>query len=239
MQTRHLSFDERKRLHEDRLMRREQERQKTPEPGSRCRFCQRSSPHTHTEHDQHEGLDTDEPGIGVDPHDPGFEEAIKASVAATSRGDPEEDRAIERAIRVSVLELQRRKTTGPVLSEQEALDRAVQASVAEASRNRPNRTDGETRHDEEYDAALEKSIPDSLLLHPQERTVSTGDGGAHEDEEDLRRAIEASKAAHEEHLTKMKTEEDIVLEYIKRQSLLEEEHRNALLETQKGKTTSE
>ena len=35
-----------------------------------------------------------------------FEEAIRASVSATSRGNPEEDQMIERAIRASVKELQ-------------------------------------------------------------------------------------------------------------------------------------
>jgi hypothetical protein len=50
MQTRHLTFDERKRLHEERKAKREAERNKVQsKDGHRnCPFCRRDKPHTHT-----------------------------------------------------------------------------------------------------------------------------------------------------------------------------------------------
>ncbi|KAH0559843.1 hypothetical protein GP486_003640 [Trichoglossum hirsutum] len=62
-----------------------------------------------------------------------FEQAINASVVATSRGDPEEDRLIARALRASVAELQ--SARGLQLSEDVAIERAIQASISEASRD--------------------------------------------------------------------------------------------------------
>ena len=175
--------------------------------------------------------------MAADVHHLEFEEAIKASVAATSRGDPEEDLMIERAIRASIRELQRSDGSGPVLSEQEALDRAIQANVAEAARGRARSADEATlSSDAEYNAALEKCIQESLLL--SQRSSHADDRGPldvdTDDDEDVKRAIEASKAAHEEQISKAKTEEEIVLEYIKRQSLVEEEHRKALQNRQRG-----
>ncbi|KAK5277163.1 hypothetical protein LTR16_010153, partial [Cryomyces antarcticus] len=49
-----------------------------------------------------------------------------------------------------------------------------------------------------------------------------------DDDEDLRKALEESEASHTV-LTKQRTEEEIVLEYIKKQSVAEEEHRQAML----------
>lgn len=237
LQTRHLSFDERKKLHEERKVRREQGKNKVyGERGSSCPFCRKLTPHHH--HQSPEGNDISSPNMAADVHNPDFEEAIKASVAATSRGNPEEDLMIERAIRASIRELQQPHGSGPVLNEQEALDRAIQASVTEATRGRAHNTDKTTLSpsDADYDAALEKCIKESLLLSQQNSRTDAGGplDVDTDDDEDVKRAIEASKAVHEEHLSKVKTEEEIVLDYIKRQSLAEEEHRKALQEQQKG-----
>lgn len=81
MQTRLLTFDERKKLHAERKAKREAEREKTQsKDGHRsCPFCRRDEPHTH------------KPRAVQDPSDPQddipsqtldeFEEAIRASVA--------------------------------------------------------------------------------------------------------------------------------------------------------------
>ena len=238
LQTRHLSFDERKKLHEERKARREQEKNKVyGERGSSCPFCRKLTPHQH--HRQSlDGNDILNSNMAADTQNPDFEEAIKASVAATSRGNPEEDLMIERAIRASIRELQQPGGSGPALSEQEALDRAIQASVAEATRGRTHNTEKPSlsSSDADYDAALEKCIKESLLLSQQ--NSRTGDSGTlvvdSDDDEDVKRAIKASKAINEEHLSKVKTEEEIVLEYVKRQSLAEEEHRKALQKRQNG-----
>ncbi|KAI1761282.1 glycosyltransferase family 1 protein [Hypoxylon sp. FL1150] len=102
----------------------------------------------------------------------------------------------------------------------------------------------ENQHDEEYKKAIEASeaerqtegkVDDEELRKAIEasQVEQTGAGG---DEEELRRALEESKRAHTEELKRassLKTEEDIVLEYVKKQSLAEEELRKS-----KGKQKS-
>jgi hypothetical protein len=236
LQTRHLSFEERKKLHEDRQAKREQMRSKTyGEKTTKCPFCRRAAPHKHNE--DHHLEDTETTSISttnVDHSD--FEQAIKASVAATSRGDPKEDLMIERAIRASVRELQRPE--GSALSEQEALDRAIKISAAEAAKERARSSNDSTlaSSDSEFTAILEKSLQQSLhdSLHTTSSEKQTRiDPDTNEDEE-VKRALEASKVAHEEHLSRIKTEEEIVMEYVKKQSLLEEEHKKAMQKKQTG-----
>jgi hypothetical protein len=240
LQTRHLSFDERKKLHEERKARREEERQKAIAAGENhgCPFCRRSTTHSHKPRAvQTSPIVLNEMSADQDEQ---FEHAIHASVAATSRGDPEEDMMIERAIRASVRELQ--NAQGSKLSDQEALERAVQASVAEGRRRRSNEESVSTNDDDlEHQAILEKAIQQSLAEYhlPHEE----GDPDTDEDE-DVKLAIQNSKEektalADEERMIQLalekskkevqaKTEEEIVLEYVKRQSLAEEEHRAAV-----------
>jgi hypothetical protein len=232
LQTRHLSFEERKKLHEERQLKRKADKNKVyGERGSRCPFCHKNSPHKHQEEISADLTPTS--SAPIDHAD--FEEAIRASVAATSRGNPEEDLMIERAIRASIRELQRSDGPEPALSEQEALDRAIQASVAEAAgvRGRSSAEGDASPHDAEYHALLEKSIQDSLSLQTSRAAERPQADIDTDDDEDVKRAIEASKAAHTEQASKAKTEEEIVLEYVKKQSLMEEEHRKAHLERQK------
>lgn len=229
LQTRHLSFEERKKLREDRKIKREQERNKTyGEHTTKCPFCRRSAPHQHDVNRSLEDVET--LGSSTDVDHAEFEQAIKASVAATSRGNLEEDIMIERAIRASVRELQR--SDGSALSEQEALDRAIEEGVAESASGHPHGpTDGTlSRSDPEFDVILEKSIRDSLheSQYMEDSDRYTPINTDTDDDENIRLAIEASKVAHEQHLSKVRAEEEIVMEYVKRQSLAEEEHKKAL-----------
>jgi len=68
--------------------------------------------------------------------------------------------------------------------------------------------------DSEDDEDIKRALEMSKIQH----TTGTN---THENDEDLTRVIEKSKAD--------RTEEEIVLEYVKKQSLLEEEHRKAAL----------
>lgn len=193
--------------------------------------------------------------------------AIKASVAETSRGNPEEDELIARAIRASMIELQREPEHGE--TEEEALQRAMNASMQEAQKSGANEeeqrileetlrtsmlettrarrehgTDSEwdssdTENDEEY----QRIVAESEKLHELHSQSENHDeyfttiAGAvdskdveknNEEEEALRKAIEESERAakeHESNLEKQKTEEDIVMEYVKKQSLAEAQHR--------------
>lgn len=213
-QTRHLSFEERKKLQEDRKTKREAKKtgtdvvspaQTSAGPSSQTPDVVGSSSASHIDAETHEE----------------FEEAIRASVASTSRGNPDEDSMIERAIRASVRELQ--NSSGTVLTEQQALDRAIQASVSEAAHQTPASDNNPATRDSEYSSTLEKSLKDSLRGSQQPIQMLDEDG----DDEDLRKALAASRAGHDEKSI-ARSEEEIVLEYVKKQSLLEAEHKRTV-----------
>ena len=192
-----------------------------------------------------------------------FEEAIKTAVAATSRGNPEEDALIERAIRASIVELHNASKDG---DSADAIQRAIQASVAEAAQvrqvERTNPTaDGSDEagdHEEQLKAALLLSLQDTSKSDHQNVLANADfdDSGIDTDDdenikaaiqrsktlsiadppvdspkdEDFQKVIELSKKSQEEHdhgISKSKTEEEIVLEYVKKQSLAEEQHKKA------------
>ena len=187
-----------------------------------------------------------------------FEEAIRASVAATSRGNSEEDQVIERAIRASVTEL---NLASKEDDNNDAINRAIEVSVAEATRARSEDRskvqttvlEGASDYEKELAAALQRSMQGSQQSEKRrplanvdfddssvdtdddeniktaiERSKSTpiGQPTIGKGDEDFQTAIELSRKAHEEHeqgLSKLKTEEDIVLEYVKKQSQAEEQ----------------
>lgn len=269
MQTRHLSFDERKRLHEERKARREEERKRIEtEEGSHrsCPFCRRSTAHNHTPRPvQTTPIVLQNPDADQDEQ---FEHAIHASVAATSRGNTEEDSIIERAIRASIREL--KAAQGSTLSDQEALERAVQASAHEAVRHRRESSQVSqisqssvetitlTEEEAKHQAALEKAIQASLAQYqlPTGQNRSDKMDTNSDDDENIKLALHRSKEdpipdfADETHardlalaiqrskeeLSRTETEEEIILEYVRKQSLFEEELR-AKVEGQKKEET--
>ena len=197
----------------------------------------------------------------ADSNNVSFEEAIQSSILATSKGNPEEDRLIERAIRASVVELQLASGQG---DGDDAVQRAIQASIAEASRARneggsaiPDQVDGISNHDQQLEAALRQSMlehnqfgeshyenthvdsDDPEIATDDDENIksaiemsraSTAEKRRTESEENIEKAIQESRIAHEAHeqeLSKTKTEEEIVLDYIKKQSEAEERYRNA------------
>ncbi|KAK5070166.1 hypothetical protein LTR64_002003 [Lithohypha guttulata] len=214
-----------------------------------------------------------------------FEEAIARSVSQTSRGNPQEDAVIERALRASVKALQNNPEPVTDDNEEEIFQRAVQASVEEAERARRELTsqvtgstqspfdehedraileralsqsledhhgggrrigmvdnDLDTDEDEEYRLALEasrqeadhagsKQRPVPPILADSVKTTSTKYDDNDENDEELLKAMTLSEQEGKEReaaLAKQRTEEDIVMEYIKKQSLLEEEHRQKM-----------
>ena len=242
MQTRHLTFDERKKLHADRKATREAEARKVhgDKVHSRCPFCRRQSAHTHAPR-QDQQLLTD--GSSDHDHDDEFEQAIKDSVAATSRGNPDEDAMIERAIRASVRELFAQQETSN--SDHEAVNRAIQASIAEAkAHRRESQPHDEKDYDEvEHQVALERAIQESLLQYQRKTQNQVED---EDEDEEMRKAIQLSKelsaskgkevasieedddfslalkkSQEEVANGKSLNEEEVVLEYVKKQSLLE------------------
>ena len=200
-----------------------------------------------------------------------FEEAIQMSVRETSRGDPEEDEAVERAIKASMAELQ--KSRAELASqrqhgdgdEDDDMKRAIAASAAETQKSHPD-----PLHDEELERVLAQSLKEQRR---QRSSDSEWDSGADtEDDENYKNAIkesqshpsagpsatatsqdpppydpghlagttqqefESQQGQHPgEKTAQEKTEEQVVMEYVKKQSLLEAEHRKAAEPEGKGK----
>ena len=189
-----------------------------------------------------------------------FEEAIHAAIAATTRGNPEEDQTIERAIRASILELQ---SASQQDGEGAAIQRAIKVSIAEAQRSRAfqppeasvSGLDGTHGHDKDLEAALQRSLREhherdqqssSATTESDDASVNIDDdenvrvaiqksktdvAGGNTRDKDLEEAIRLSKEQHQatsDDFTNPTTEEQIVVEYVKKQSALEEEHRAKL-----------
>ncbi|KAK5658750.1 hypothetical protein OQA88_1560 [Cercophora sp. LCS_1] len=258
--TRNLSFEERKRLHTEKLAWRKQQR------------TDRSIPRSSGSGDSANGAVTAE--------DEEFERAILASVQQTSRGDSEEDARVEAAIRASVREMRRiaeeqsRERRGPVPQDVYSPEK-VQIPVPERDGALVAELDGSTVDDdlrnitdEEYQALIEEAVKLSLTEQQQhlQRQAERHDqvdedddaellkaielsraesfrkappqeeGVAGDDDVELRRALEESERAHRQELRRQMTEEEIIMEYVKKQSLAEEEYRKA---KGKGKATNE
>lgn len=247
LKTRHLSFDERKRLAEEKKSRKKNAKGQAADDMSLEASDAHASPSA-------PGLDN-LPTVKHDDTD--FEEAIKASVAATSKGNPDEDHMIEQALRASVTELQKASTEG---DEQDAIQRAIQvaarvrAPAAKGSKQPDTGDDGADDHGKQLEEALQRSMTsendhtqtgidfdDSGIDTDDDENIKTAlqkslsqPSGTSKDvaDDEFERAIDLSKQAHDEHqegLHKSKTEEEVVLEYVKKQSLMEEQLKNAAL----------
>ncbi len=145
-----------------------------------------------------------------------FEEAIRASVAATSRGNSEEDQVIERAIRASVMELQLASKED---DNNEAIHRAIEVSVAEATRARSeNRSklqntvlDAASDYEKELAAALQRSMQESQQSEkrrPLTNVVFDDSGVDTDDDENIKAAIERSQSTPIAQPTAGKDDED-------------------------------
>lgn len=203
--TRHLSWDERKALAEERdkqkraakeneenmnienkrlsLGHRKSSKSKKPK-ANRCKYC----PFDHdtayhlrptTSFPSEQSPSTYGRSAERDPEhmEAEYEEAIKRSVTATSKGDPAQDAVIERALRASLLELQKAQAKPSAKTpDTDAYKAAIKASVEEAKKARgegiaqqsglatiPSATSQETsQHEHDNDAALTKALTQSL-----------------------------------------------------------------------------
>ncbi|KAK6350284.1 hypothetical protein TWF696_006516 [Orbilia brochopaga] len=140
-----------------------------------------------------------------------FEEAIQESVRLTSRGDPQEDQMVENAIRASLAEVVNQDSEE---DDEMVLKRAITASLETAAGD----------HDEEHAEALRQAITRSLTepLEPKQDV----------DEDELARAIEESKIAHQ---TPVAIEESGDLELALHISRQEEEERRRREEEEQHK----
>ncbi|CAG8958393.1 hypothetical protein HYFRA_00011070 [Hymenoscyphus fraxineus] len=197
-QAKHLTPDERKqlhkRLHEDRVAKRREikinEVITTSKSPFNCPFCRRGHAHRHTPRDLQEmpvvSLVMSHAHTQTETNDV-FEQAIHTSVAATSRGNKEEDEMIERAIRASVRELQ--SGTSSTLDDEALLERAIQASIVETKQS-PT-----AEQDYEHEARLEQAIHESLRSFRQGDSPrgSESEELVSDDDEAVKLAIQLSK----------------------------------------------
>ncbi|KAF1923701.1 glycosyltransferase family 1 protein [Didymella exigua CBS 183.55] len=180
--------------------------------------------------------------------------AIRASVAELERapaGASEEDgeEMFKRAMHASMEEAGR---TGATEEEQNLLEETLRKSLLDTSRHRQHGSDSEwDSSDTENDADFQRIIAESKELahlqdhYPQDYQGAAGaqesgtvpaagdsaDAGA--EDEELMKALEESERAEKqrrENASKEKSEDEIVMEYIKKQSLMEEEHRQRRLQ---------
>ena len=161
--------------------------------------------------------------------------AIRESVQETSKGDPYEDAAVERAIRASMAELQRNRAERTVQQQPsgEAEDEELQLALAQSASEAESQGKVQMVHDEE----LERVLAQSLREHRREPSGSTtGDYQEADADADQPPAYDSghlsgtTQAAFEEQQSQQpgektqqeKTEEQIVMEYVKKQSMLEQ-----------------
>ncbi|EWC48658.1 hypothetical protein DRE_01880 [Drechslerella stenobrocha 248] len=190
-----------------------------------------------------------------------IEQAIQQSVQQTSRGDPEEDRMIENAIRTSLAEV---VTQGSEEDDDLVLRRAITASLE---------TTGADGHDEAHAQALQEAVtksltesyptPDHLDAAELELAIEESKNPQHdaqanqelelalqlsrqeeankreqdESEEDLRLALEISKQ-EEEQKRKEKEEEEVVMNYVMKMSLAEQKFKQPMIPNEGGPSSS-
>ena len=187
-----------------------------------------------------------------------FEDAIQESINATSRGNPREDELIERAIRASVAELRIASREGEENEAIQRAVQASVAEATRACRSKSLDEEYMMSNDrEELEMALQRSLSLHPHDHEDEQPPDCFDDSGIDTDDDvnikeairkssiptdhpsplqedlqLARAIEESRLTQEENQRRLigeRTEEDIVMDYVKKQSLLEDQHRRSVL----------
>ena len=150
-------------------------------------------------------------------------EATQQQRSEDSGIDTEEDEYVKQALEES----KKTATAGPEVDDDEHIKRVIEESK-HTVKPKEHRTDEE---DEEMKRAIEES---------KKTAASLKDVPAGENDEELIRAIEESNQTNilrEKEEQRERTEEEIVLEYVKKQSLKEAEHRSALQANLETETT--
>lgn len=184
-----------------------------------------------------------------------IERAIKASINELTTQPPDytetaedEEEHYRRALDASIAEAEEyaRAHPGGDGADDVELAKALKASLeaSQAKREERQKTsdsewDSSTDDEQIHEKDLQRAISASKEQAPELASGAVGGTGAaepppYEDEQELNKAMSASREAEDER-TKQDEEERIVMEYVKKQSLREEEHRKELLHKGKGK----
>lgn len=179
---------------------------------------------------------------------------IRASIAELEQAPAnasaqDEEKALNRAMQASIDEAGR---SGVTEDEQKLLEETLRKSLQDTSRHRQHGSDSEwDSSDTEDNADFQRILAESKELahlqqqYPQDYQNATvqqesgiadavvGAPDANVEDEELRKVLAESERAEQErqaNASKEKSEDEIVMEYIKKQSLLEEEHRQRRLQ---------
>jgi hypothetical protein len=174
-----------------------------------------------------------------------YEHAIQHSVAVTSQGNETEDEMIERALRASMKELRAAQAAGE--EEERAYDLAVKASIREAER-----VLAEKKEEKEHHSVDQMTSSDPVSSQPlnkpfsnqqQRRQPELPPRGRVPDvnnDSELQNALNESQRSYEDSLRREQREKEemnIVMEYVRRQSLAEMEHAKQRVEAEEAKAT--
>jgi len=162
------------------------------------------------------------------------EEAIRLSVLQTSQGDPEEDARVEQGIRASVSQIPRSRPSPADQHEEDQIQQALDESAAEHERRQSEQHAFENELQRVLTQSLREQrgmsdpeehdfVQSPALNSPTFSDTTLPDMHQHPPAYD-QAASEARPI--DEKTQREKTEEEIVLEYVKKQSMLEEEHRS-------------
>lgn len=173
-------------------------------------------------------------------------QAIRASMQELERPAPageNEDEMLQRALKASIEEAGRH---GASEEEQRMLEETLRNSLLEQGgrARREHGSDSEwdnsdsdnnldPEHDEEYQRIIaeSKELAHMHSLGQANTTGGAGHGGGTDEDEELRKVLEESERAERGRLAELQKrseEEDIVMEYVKKQSLAEEGYRRRL-----------
>ncbi|ORX93206.1 hypothetical protein BCR34DRAFT_594746 [Clohesyomyces aquaticus] len=181
---------------------------------------------------------------------------IPSSGAVSGAVDESEEEALQRAMRASISEA---VNSGATEEEQRVLEETLRRSLLETGRLKQtggvhgSSSEWDSGEDTEDDEEFQRIVAESKELahlqgkYPegsgqagpgaQQDSGVVGSGENADDDEALKKVIEESEKADKERmeqLERQKTEEDIVLEYVKKQSLAEEELRRKMMQGRGG-----
>jgi hypothetical protein len=180
-------------------------------------------------------------------------QAIRASIAELERPasrDEDDEETLQRALKAS---LQEASKHGASEEEQRALEETLRRSLVDTAPGKTKRSGEGSESDNEWDSDTDegdteddevyrKIIAESKHMHSKEaavveaepeadkRTAASADT-THDEDSHFQKALEESERVERERmeaLQKQKSEEEIVMEYVKKQSLAEEEDRKRL-----------
>lgn len=163
-----------------------------------------------------------------------FERALQQSIQDTSQGDAHEDQAIAEGVRASIAHLQQQASSATVAGDGDDDDDQLRLAIQESLKHTSGQQESGVLRSTAGDitptpqhAALDQAAADVGVQEPGGSSLGRDAHAAHDEE--MKKAIEESRMLDAEQ-EKARREEEIVLEYIKKQSLIEEEHRKRVAE---------